>query len=280
MKNFLLVTTTILLALTSSFGQDISKDWLLDTSNTIASDSTATKILKDDILSLNKGAFKLNTTSGDYLFQNNLLVFYYDQPYEIVKKFKVKALTDSTLVLSQKENIYNFVVKPQTEAQTAVAEADQIIPNQGFSFTSLWRGALGMISLIIIAFLFSSNRKAIDWKIVGIGLAFQLLIAIGVLKVDFIKNAFEFIGGLFVSVLDFTRAGSKFLFEGLVVDMDTFGFIFAFQVLPTIIFFSALTSVLFYLGIIQKVVKGMAWLLSKALKISGAESLWLLGISF
>lgn len=280
MKNFLLVTATILLALTSSFGQDISKDWLLDTSNTIASDSTATKILRDDILSLNKGAFKLNTTSGDYLFQNNLLVFYYDQPYEVVKKFKVKTLTDSTLVLSQKENIYNFVVKPQTEAQTAVAEADQIIPNQGFSFNSLWRGVLGMISLIIIAFLFSSNRKAIDWKIVGIGLAFQLLIAIGVLKVDFIKNAFEFVGGLFVSVLDFTRAGSKFLFEGLVVDMDTFGFIFAFQVLPTIIFFSALTSVLFYLGIIQKVVKGMAWLLSKALKISGAESLSVAGNIF
>ena len=103
----------------------------------------------------------------------------------------------------------------------------------------------------------TSNRKAIDWKIVGIGLAFQLLIAIGVLKVEFIKSIFEFVGGLFVSVLDFTRAGSKFLFEGLVVDMDPFGFIFAFQVLPTIIFFSALTSVLFYLGIIQKLVKTM-----------------------
>ena len=111
-----------------------------------------------------------------------------------------------------------------------------IIPNQGFSLNSLWRGILGMISLIFISFLFSSNRKAINWKIVGIGLAFQLLIAIGVLKVEVIKAAFEFIGGLFVSVLDFTRAGSKFLFEGLVVDMDTFGFIFAFQVLPTIIF--------------------------------------------
>jgi len=280
MKNFLLVTATILLALTSNFGQDISKDWLLDTSNTIASDSTATKILKDDILSLNKGAFKLNTTSGDYFFQNNLLVFYYDQPYEVVKKFKVKTLTDSTLVLSQKENIYNFIVKPQTEAQTAVAEEDQIIPNQGFSFNSLWRGALGMISLIIIAFLFSSNRKAIDWKIVGIGLTFQLLIAIGVLKVDFIKNAFEFVGGIFVQILDFTRAGSKFLFEGLVVDMDTFGFIFAFQVLPTIIFFSALTSVLYYLRVIQIVVKGFGWLLSKLLKISGAESLSVAGNIF
>ncbi|MBD0832977.1 Na+ dependent nucleoside transporter [Aestuariibaculum sp. TT11] len=155
-----------------------------------------------------------------------------------------------------------------------------IIPSQGFSIQSLWRGALGMMALVFIAFLFSSNRKAINWKIVGIGLAFQLLIAIGVLKVEFIKAIFEFIGGLFVEVLDFTKAGSKFLFEGLVVDMDTFGFIFAFQVLPTIIFFSALTSVLFYLGVIQNVVKAMAWLLSKALKISGAESLSVAGNIF
>ena len=155
-----------------------------------------------------------------------------------------------------------------------------IISSQGFSMNSLWRGILGMFSLIFLAFLFSSNRKAINWKIVGIGLAFQLLIAIGVLKVEFIKSIFEFVGGLFVQVLEFTRAGSKFLFEGLVVDMDTFGFIFAFQVLPTIIFFSALTSVLFYLGIIQKVVKAMAWLLSKALKISGAESLSVAGNIF
>ena len=160
------------------------------------------------------------------------------------------------------------------------AKADTLIPSQGFSFGSLWRGVLGMISLIVIAFLFSSNRKAINWRVVGVGLAFQLLIAVGVLKIKMIKAVFEFVGSLFVSVLDFTRAGSKFLFEGLVVDMDTFGFIFAFQVLPTIIFFSALTSVLFYLGIIQKVVKGMAWLLSKALKISGAESLSVAGNIF
>ncbi|WP_304141788.1 NupC/NupG family nucleoside CNT transporter [Mesoflavibacter zeaxanthinifaciens] len=282
MKNFLLVTATILLALTSSFGQDISKDWLLDTSD-ININSTDTKpliIQKNTELKLKQGSFKLKDASGDYIFQNKVLVFYYDTPFEMTKRFKIKNLTDSTLVLSQKENIYKFVVKPQSKKEIAVAEANQIIPNQGFSFNSLWRGALGMVSLIVIAFLFSSNRRAIDWKIVGIGLAFQLLIAIGVLKVDFIKNGFEFVGGLFVSVLDFTRAGSKFLFEGLVVDMDTFGFIFAFQVLPTIIFFSALTSVLFYLGIIQKVVKGMAWLLSKALKISGAESLSVAGNIF
>ncbi|PKQ43824.1 Na+ dependent nucleoside transporter [Confluentibacter flavum] len=159
-------------------------------------------------------------------------------------------------------------------------ETNTIIPSQGFSLDSLWRGILGMVSLIFIAFLFSKNRKAIDWKIVGLGLAFQLLIAIGVLKVEFVKTIFEFVGGLFVSVLEFTKAGSQFLFEGLVVDQEKFGYIFAFQVLPTIIFFSALTSVLFYLGIIQKLVKGMAWLLSKFLKVSGAESLSVAGNIF
>ncbi|SHI92273.1 NupC/NupG family nucleoside CNT transporter [Algibacter luteus] len=177
-------------------------------------------------------------------------------------------------------NNLEFTPEAKTTLDTAEANNNTIIPSQGFSINSLWRGVLGMITLIFVAFLFSSNRKAINWKIVAIGLAFQLLIAIGVLKIEFIKNIFEFIGGLFVQVLEFTRAGSKFLFEGLVVDMDTFGFIFAFQVLPTIIFFSALTSVLFYLGIIQKVVKAMAWLLSKALKISGAESLSVAGNIF
>ena len=156
----------------------------------------------------------------------------------------------------------------------------EVVPNQGFSFTSLWRGALGMLVLVLIAFLFSANRRAINWKTVGIGLGLQLIIAVGVLKVRFVQVIFEWIGERFIDILEFTRAGSKFLFEGLVVDMDTFGYIFAFQVLPTIIFFSALTSVLFYLGIIQKVVKALAWLLTKSLGISGAESLSIAGNIF
>ncbi|GMN10683.1 nucleoside transporter [Croceitalea sp. MTPC9] len=166
------------------------------------------------------------------------------------------------------------------ETVTVQESTAQVIPNQGFSITSLWRGILGMGVLILISYLFSSNRKAIKWKTVGIGLGIQLLIAIGVLKVPLVQKIFEGIGRVFVSILDYTRAGSQFLFEGLVVDMDTFGFIFAFQVLPTIIFFSALTSVLFYLGIIQKVVRALAWLLSKSLGISGAESLSVAGNIF
>ena len=157
---------------------------------------------------------------------------------------------------------------------------NHIQPNAGFSLNSLGRGILGMVVLLLISFLFSSNRRAINWKTVGIGLTLQLVIAIGVLKIPFIQRVFESIGEVFISILGFTRAGSKFLFEGLVVDTGTFGYIFAFQVLPTIIFFSALTSLLFYLGIIQKVVRVLAWMLSKTLGISGAESLSVAGNIF
>ncbi len=173
----------------------------------------------------------------------------------------------------------NTTVETTTINDLSTPVAD-IIPNQGFSINTLWRGMLGMAVLIFIAWLFSSNRRAINWRTVGIGLGLQLLIAVGVLQVPFIKAGFEAVGQIFVSILDFTRAGSQFLFEGLVSDMDSFGYIFAFQVLPTIVFFSALTSVLFYMGVIQKVVKGLAWLLSKTLGISGAESLSVAGNIF
>ena len=172
--------------------------------------------------------------------------------------------------------ILAFFLSQSTFSQTI---SSQIIENKGFNFESLYRGLIGMIVLIVIAFLLSNNKKAIKWKSVGIGLIFQLIIAIGVLKVDFVMKAFEYVGQGFIAILLFTQAGTKFLF-GNMLNVDSFGYIFAFQVLPTIIFFSALTSVLFYLGIIQKVVKVMGWLLSKILQISGAESLSVAGNIF
>ncbi|MDT0605581.1 NupC/NupG family nucleoside CNT transporter [Croceitalea rosinachiae] len=182
--------------------------------------------------------------------------------------------------ISAQTNPPSDALQTVVESTTLTQSSSDLEPNQGFTLGTLGRGALGMITLILIAFLFSSNRKAINWKTVGIGLGIQVIIAIGVLKVPFVQSIFEAIGQVFVNILDFTRAGSQFLFEGLVVDMDTFGYIFAFQVLPTIIFFSALTSVLFYLGAIQKVVKWLAWLLTKSLGISGAESLSIAGNIF
>ncbi len=144
--------------------------------------------------------------------------------------------------------------------------------HQGITFISLIRGLLGLIVIIAIAYLFSSNRKAISWKVVGIGLLIQIIIAVAVLKVPFIKKLFEYLGIIFIKILEFTKNGSEFVF-GSLMDTESFGVIFAFQVLPTIIFFSALTSLLFYFGIIQKMVYGLAWLLTKTLKISGAEGL-------
>ncbi len=186
-------------------------------------------------------------------------------------------IEETIITLDETVNVDKTIIDIVVEKPTK--KIDQAIESKGFSISTLWRGVLGVISLLFITFLFSSNRRAIDWKTVGLGLAFQLIIAIGVLKVPFVQRGFEAVGGLFVSVLDYTRAGSEFLFGGMM-NISSYGFIFAFQVLPTIIFFSALTSVLFYLGLIQKLVKVLALLLSKVLKISGAESLSVAGNIF
>ena len=270
------------------FSQSIEGSWSL-TSSSLDSHTFNDNSLESTFL-LEDGAFSLKTddtslAAGDYLFQNNLLVLFYSQPLDTITRYRVSERTDSTLVLVEKDHRHSFTKISKDNSTATVTESpvdvsSDVIPSQGFSFNSLWRGVLGMITLLIIAFLFISNRRAINWKTIGLGLGFQLVIAVGVLKVPFVQSIFEGIGQVFISILDFTRAGSKFLFEGLVVDMDTFGFIFAFQVLPTIIFFSALTSVLFYLGIIQKVVKAFGWLLSRLLKISGAESLSVAGNIF
>ena len=163
--------------------------------------------------------------------------------------------------------------------QTSGLVNNEIILSQGFSFESFYRGIIGMISLVIIAYFFSANKNKINWKTTFLGLATQLIMAILILRVEFVQNIFEFFGKIFVKTLDFTMEGSKFLL-GDMVNVESFGYVFLFQVLPTIIFFSALTSVLFYLGIIQKVVKILALSLSKLLNISGAESLSVAGNIF
>ena len=154
-----------------------------------------------------------------------------------------------------------------------------LIPNAGLSIISLLRGVLGMGVLLFIAFLFSNNRKQIAWKTVGIGLLIQIIIAIGVLKVGIIKRIFEVMGSFFIKILEYTGAGTKMLL-GEFGNIETYGFIFVFQALPVIIFFSALSSILYYFGIIQKVVGFLAWGLTKIFKISGSESLSVAGNIF
>lgn len=155
----------------------------------------------------------------------------------------------------------------------------EMIPHQGMSMVSLGKGVLGMLVLILMAYTLSNNRKNIPWKIVGLGLLLQIVIAIAVIKISWIKGFFEYVSGFFVKVLEYTQVGTQMLL-GEFANSDEYGFVFVFQALPIIIFFSALTSLFYYFGIIQKVVKGLAWSLRKLLGISGAESLAVAGNIF
>ena len=161
--------------------------------------------------------------------------------------------------------------------------SNQIIPSQGISFSSLFRGIIGILFLIFISYILSSNKKSINWRTATFGLILQIILAIGILKVTYIKVIFESAGKVFIKILDFTQEGTKFLFAELGSNpplMDSAYTNFIVVILPTVIFFSALTSVLFYLGIIQKIVKFLAMLLSKILGISGPESLSVAGNIF
>lgn len=284
MKHCLFALTFLFFGLLhSAFAQSIEKLWSLDQTTSTAQDSVnniASLRLKDGEFYIKQKHQDSASISGDYMIQNKLLVFYYNAPKADIKHYKITENTDSTLVLSDKLTTYAFKT-PISNRPSDIATAPQntIIPSQGFSTKSVLRGLLGMCVLLVICFLLSANKKAINWKTIGIGLGAQIILAIGVLKIGIVQNAFEFVGKIFVKILEFTQAGSEFLLGGLM-NVDSFGFIFVFQILPTIIFFSALTSVLFYLGVIQVVVKGMAWVLTKLMGISGAESLSVAGNIF
>ena len=265
--------------------QTIEKDWKFESIKN--NEISIVEINTNDSLKLADGKFFYSLaskdtliTKGTYNLQSNLLTFNYSFPKDTIRNYNIIELTDSTLILSENETIYSFSAIKNTEEIAAIEAKNKILPSKGFSMNSLWRGVLGMFVLLIISFLFSANRRAVDWRKVGIGLSIQLIIAIGVLKVNFIQSIFNFIGSIFIEILEYTKAGSEFLFAGMISDMDKFGYIFAFQVLPTIIFFSALTSLLFYLGVIQWLVKILAKVLSKFLGISGMESLSVAGNIF
>lgn len=155
------------------------------------------------------------------------------------------------------------------------------------------RGLLGMAAFLGIAILFSTNRRRIPWSVVGAGVTLQFLLGLLVLKVDFVRTIFGGIGRFFVQLMSFTGEGSALVFgwlfrvpsgdNGLVVaartgagaeaSFTTFAPIFAVSILPTIIFFAALTSLLYRLGVLQMIVYGFAWIMSKTLRLSGAETL-------
>ncbi len=151
------------------------------------------------------------------------------------------------------------------------------------------RGVLGLICFVGICYLVSRDRKHIDWRLVGSGIMLQIVLAVLILKVPFVYNGFKFIADGFVALLNYTESGAKFVFgswpdESIISTMDyssgdpqqvayTVGYIFAFKVLPTVVFFSAFSAILYYLGILQYIIKGFAKLMSTTMHLSGAESI-------
>ncbi|MFZ5551716.1 MAG: NupC/NupG family nucleoside CNT transporter [Bacteroidota bacterium] len=177
------------------------------------------------------------------------------------KVYEIKEITDSKLILKSENEILEFKYIPP------------VLISQ-FSWESVFRGILGLFVLVVICYLLSTNRKKIDWKIVFTGIALQLLFALGVLKVPFVESIFEGISRFFLGVVEFTKAGTTFLFKNFdsgVIESPLVSFVF--MVLPTVIFFSALTSLFFYWGILQKIVYGIAWVMKKFMRLSGAESM-------
>ena len=137
--------------------------------------------------------------------------------------------------------------------------------------TSILFGLFGLAVLIGIAWLFSNNKGAVDWRLVLTGITLQIGFAALVLLVPGGREVFDWLGHGFVKILEFVSAGSNFIF-GSLMDTEKFGFIFAFQVLPTIIFFAALMGVMYHLGVMQAIVRAMAWAITKVMKVSGAET--------
>lgn len=183
----------------------------------------------------------------------------------LIRPFRIVRLQDTFMQLQSEDDqaIYHF--------------SYQTPPAASFiSFTTISRGIIGLAFLLFMAFLFSSNRKAINWNLVIKGIVLQVIIAVLVLKVPYVDLVFENIASFFTNVIDFARVGINFVFGQFGTDPQEVQsplMTFAVVILPTIIFFSALMSLFYYWGILQKIVYAFAWIMKKFMKLSGAESL-------
>ena len=198
---------------------------------------------------------------GNFTIENDILVLNYTSPKDTIRLYKLSIQKDR-MTLIENDIIFEF---------------KKIQKNW---INDIFRGILGLASLVLLLFAFSRNKGSVKWGLVFKGIIIQILFAICILKVPVIMNIFEYVSKTFVVILNFTEQGSLFLFGSLISDTESFGYIFAFQVLPTIIFFSSLTSVLFYYGILQKVVLFFAKWMKKFFNLSGSESLAAVGNIF
>jgi len=214
------------------------------------------------------GIFVTNDTlltyqkSGSYVLHDNELILSSStsDTSTITETFPVLTMEEGKFSLNNNNVRVTYLKENKTMATS-------------FSWGGVGRGILGVTSLILIAFLLSKNRKRINWPLVVKGVLLQIVLALLILKVPFIEVGFDFISKGFVKVVDMAHEGAMFVFSSVITgEMSPIVKNFATWVLPSVIFFSALTSLLYYWGILQKVVYGMAWVMKRLMGLSGAES--------
>lgn len=249
---------------------------ITDTSRTelLPIDSADYFHLKEDGSFIYELAAKNNLLArGNWTLVQDTLTLNYNLPLDTLRRYHVISLSDTVLSFTEGGVNYRFTKKDVAVANAASLPLNYDYSKTSFNIRSLLRGVLGLTVLILLTFLMSSKRKQVNWSLIIKGLLIQFVFALAILKVPFIRIAFDWLSRMFVQLLSFTYAGSEFLFGNLMDSSSSLGYIFAFQVLPTVIFFSALTSLLFYYGVLQKVVFAFAWIMKRTMKLSGAESL-------
>ena len=279
MKRFFLIFSFAIISL-FSFSQNIEGKWNFDyiLPETIEIGENLKPISDGDAMQINTdGSFHYKISEaeliadGSWELNENNLSFHYTFPEKITRTYKIIS-NENSLVLNENGINYAFL-------RSEIAPA--IIATSGITLTSIFRGILGLISLLLIAFLFSRNRKEVNWTLVAKGLAIQILFALLILKVSIISFGFEFVGKIFTKIISFTQDGTMFLFRSFetgLIESPLMNFVV--MILPTVIFFSALTSLFYYWRIIPKIVYGFAWLMKRIMRLSGPESVAVAGNIF
>ena len=237
--------------------------------------SASAQHLQDEVY--HRKTFRLELKKdGTFNSTDTILMPYTNGTYQLKGKsfFFESRLNDSVTEKASFSVLYssdNKLTLGKNGKRISYHDSESADLNPGMSLSSILRGLLGLFSLFLIGFLFSKNRKAIDWKLVGKGTLLQIILALLILKVPFVSGIFDFLAKAFARVIEFAHNGAMFLF-GQGDSMPPMMQNFAFWILPSVVFFSALSSLLYYFGVLQFVVKGMAWVMKRILGISGAES--------
>ena len=255
-----------------SFSQEIIGTWDFDyiQADSIDSGENLKPISDGDVMQINEDrSFHYEIANADLIadgtwyLEGSNLSFNYTLPKEMTRVYQI-SISENSLILNENSVNYAF-----TKAEIIPEE----IVTSTITINSIFRGILGFISLLLIAFLFSRNRKGIDWILVSKGLGIQIVFALLILKVSFVSSAFEFVGKIFTKIISFTQDGTIFLFRSFETgSIESPLMNFVVMILPTVIFFSALTSLFYYWRIIPKIVYGFAWLMKSTMGLSGPES--------